>query len=159
MRFQKYIMFWEEVMQSLIKMCKDGYPSKMALIVGEDEDKLQVLLQEMKNEQVVIIDIGEELSEYYVYQGLSYSGYTTETWINNRTLGIKQPIILVHTGILFSKSMKLDVIKMLKYISRSKIVIANIPGVVEENKLYIGNKYDADRAIYDVKGIPLKVII
>lgn len=139
-------------MLTLVKKCKNAYPYKLGLIIGNNLNKLDDMLDNTYN-QIGVIDVGMELSAYYVYERLKFTGATAELWIRNRIKQEQGVIFFKNTEILFTKSMALDVIKILKGYSRNRVVIASIPGIVNEQKLYVGSRYDEDYKVYDVSEI------
>lgn len=140
-------------MLTLVKRCKDAYPYRLGLIVGKNISKIDEIVKHNVHETINIIDVGMELSAYYIYERLKFSGATTEAWLKERLENEKGTIVLKNTEILFTKSMALDVLKIFKGYSRNRVVIASILGKIDKQKLYIGSRYDEDYKVYDVSDI------
>lgn len=139
-------------MLTLVKRCKDAYPYKLGLIIGNNTNKIDEMVRHMQ-EQISVIDVGMELSSYYISERLKFSGATTEAWIRERFERESNSILLINTEILFTKSMSLDVIKIFKGYSRNRVIIASVPGNLDKQKLYIASRYDEDYKVYDLSEI------
>lgn len=139
-------------MLTLVEKCKEAYPYKLGLIIANNEKEVDNMINLLQN-QISVIDIGMELSSYYIAERLRFSGAITEAWIRERLENERNPILLKNTEILFTKSMALDVIKIFKGYSRNRVIIASVPGKLDKQKLYIASRYDEDYKVYDLSEI------
>jgi len=112
-----------------MKNIAEGRGVKLLLLTGESQGKPDFVRDCLTGHDVVLVKLGIELSPKIVGLGSDSIGCETRDFISD--LHEDGPVCLDEIELLFDPGMDINVLSVLKYAARTRLLVVNWPGSLD----------------------------